>query len=115
MRLRGLVASVGVSFGFVLAAVAVGLLAGQVVAADDAGVMVDPNTTPVQGVAPPNPRPVGGSIRPGAVNPQAGQPMQGVMPTPPAASQPTFTGPPPAVKVDELVYDFGRLIGVDSV
>jgi hypothetical protein len=35
--------------------------------------------------------------------------------TQPAVEAPVLTGPPPVVKIDEMTYDFGKLIGADAV
>ncbi len=80
---------------------------------DATGGLVDPNAVPIQNPPPPPPS-VPGRARPA----QPGRPeLPSLMPptSQPAASQPTFTGPPPEVKVEQPNLDFGKLIGTDTV
>jgi|GEM_PF-355354 len=85
----------------------------------DEGMLIDPNAvpmgpggmaTPPPRVVRPMPRSVGPTTRPSDARP--------VPPAGPESLLPPMTqpaGPLPEVKVDEPVYDFGKLLGVDSV
>ncbi|HOW18704.1 MAG TPA: DUF1573 domain-containing protein, partial [Phycisphaerae bacterium] len=88
------------------------LAAGPSGSASDAGVTVDPAKVPVAGPGPaapqPEQRPTPPVYRPTPPRPPAA-------PVSPPASQPVLTGPPPTVKIDELTYDFGKQVGIESV
>lgn len=119
MRLTRRFCEGGLLTGAVALGVIVGLGVTPILAAEPGGsggsgsVTVDPNKVPV--ASPPttnSPQPNEGIKAP------VRQPGMFRLPPPPTTqptSQPELTGPPPAVKVDELTYDFGKVMGLDSV
>jgi len=88
------------------------LAAGPGGSSNDAGVTVDPAKVPIGGPGPAAPRsedrPTPPAYRPPMPHPPAA-------PASPPATQSVLTGPPPSVKVDEMTYDFGKLVGAESV